>query len=93
VRWYAVNPSPINTHWYISYNTHWGPYFGSGSTNVSKDVYGVYYNYDWGWDDESTHVSQHVKIQGNNNATYTYFWNHSDWGEDSWAIWGVITLN
>ena len=48
VRWYAVNPSPIDTHWYITYNTHWGPYFGSGSTNVSKDVYGVYHNYDWG---------------------------------------------
>lgn len=93
VSWYAVNPSPISTHWYISQQNHWGPTYGSGNLNVTKSVYGSYYNYDWGWDHLSTNVAQYVSIQGNNNATYTYSWSHSDSGEDSLFIWGVLTFN
>ncbi|MCF6210078.1 MAG: hypothetical protein L3J88_06110 [Gammaproteobacteria bacterium] len=93
VDWYAVNPSPINTHWYISQQDHWGPTYGAGSQNVTKSVYGSYYNYDWGWDHLSTTVSQYVSVRGNNNATVTYSWSHTDAGEDSTFIWGVISLN
>ncbi|MDP2785022.1 MAG: hypothetical protein Q8O38_10590 [Sulfurimicrobium sp.] len=93
VTWYAVNPSPINTHWYVSQQNHYGPTYGSGNTTVNKGVYGAYYNYDWGFDHLSTNAYQSASITGRNDSTFNYFWTHNDSGEDASLIWGVVTLN
>jgi len=93
VSWYAVNPSPINTHWYISQQNHYGPTYGGGNTTVNKGVYGAYYNYDWGFDYLSTNASQSASITGRNDAMFNYSWTHNDSGESSSLIWGVVGIN
>ena len=93
VNWYGVNPSPLNTHWYILQQNHYGPTYGSGNTSVYKGVYGAYYNYDWGFSNWATYAYQNAGVTGLNNATFNYSWSHNDSGEDSGFIWGVVTLN
>jgi hypothetical protein len=91
--WYAVNPSPINTHWYISQQNYSGPTYALGQTSVSANVYGAYYNYDWLFSSLITTANQSVTITGKNNGFYDYWWTHNDAGESSSLIWGVLTLN
>ncbi len=93
VEWHAVNPSPINTHWYINQQDHSGPTFNWTRTTVLKYVYGAYYNYDWLFTDLITTANQSVTIIGKNDGFYDYFWTHYDAGESSSLIWGVLTLN
>lgn len=93
VNWYAVNPSPISTHWYLSQQNHFGPTFSLGGNTVTKSVDGSYYNYDWLFTSLITTATQNVSITGRNDGLYDYSWSHNDAGESSSLIWGVLTLN
>lgn len=91
--WWAANPSPLDTHWYISSTSHDGPYPLAANTQVYHNMSGSYYNYDFVFDDLGTFVTQTAGITGNNNATFYYNWSHNDSGEGSLLITGWVILN
>ncbi|WDE11008.1 hypothetical protein [Thalassomonas haliotis] len=91
--WYAVNPSPLDTHWFIEDAAHYGPYPLAANTQSYHRMTGDYYNFDWGLDSWKTSVHQTASITARNDAMFNYSWGHTDSGEDSAFIYGSVILN
>lgn len=80
-------PYPTDTHWFISSCTR------SITSPWAQQVDGSYYNWDWGWDDEVTVAAHALKIQPNNDASFTYWNGYSHQGEDNWLLQADLFVN
>jgi hypothetical protein len=80
-------PYPTDTHWYYSSCTR------GFSVPWAQQVNGSYYNWDWGWDDKATTAAHMLKIQPNNNATFSYWNSYSHAGEDYWLLQADLFVN
>lgn len=69
---WAANPTPVGTHWSVTNCSHYGPYYGGGSTYVYHEATGKYKNTDWGDPGQATYVNHWSKIRGQNDGYFTY---------------------
>ncbi|MEW6660811.1 MAG: hypothetical protein ACOY9Y_12195 [Bacillota bacterium] len=74
---WAANPSELNTHWYLDWDDHAGPWYENYNTEVYHDVEAQYYNYDFLDDNDATYVRHWIKIRGQNDGWFTYWYDTS----------------
>lgn len=90
---WAANPSPANTHWYVTWSSESNPWYSDGNTQVNTACEAEYHNWDFPPGDLSTHAWHYVSIRGQNNAYFTYwaYWDH--WGWASGLLSGTVYVN
>jgi len=82
-------PYPVDTHWYTSTCT--SSFVGSYPSTHRVDA--SYYNWDWGYDSQSTTASHVLTAQPNNNGTGNYNYSYSHAGEDSYLLQADYYVN
>jgi hypothetical protein len=91
-RWQCWNayPSELGTHWF---RDHCGtPAFDNRPNDFCISTGGQYSNWDFGSDEESTHVRQDVYLCAYGGGFATYDWGHLDEGEGSSLIFGQFNV-
>lgn len=88
----AANPSPLGTHWNITFCANAGTWSPS-ATRTCNDHSGSYQNFDFLDPAVATNVNQSVWLCGRNDAQFDYNWSHTDNGEAANLIGGSVVVN
>lgn len=83
---WAANPSTFGTHWYKDWSTLNNPAQYDSNKKIRLTGGANYYNYDFGDDNERTDSKHHIRMDANNDATYSYEVTMTPSGEFSYLL-------
>ncbi len=87
---WGANPSPLNTHWFIS---SCQKFPSSSYLNLDLTVVGNYYNWDFGNPSQATYVTQTARISLATGIGVSIDWSHYESGEYSSLAFGWFSQN
>lgn len=80
---WAANPSPIDTHWYVSSCKYTDLKTIDGGRTIVSSASSSYYNYDFMDDSLRTDVTHEISIHGYKSGSFDYYWDFTESGESS----------